>query len=112
MGGELRLLYIPQAARYGGMISHEFVYDSLRNRVLKAAAEAGVEVIDLAEMFKKREDVQSLYASDWHFSEEGARVAAQAIINSSKNTSLSGSLRLLHIQWAWTAYSLPLASGG
>ncbi|QIG50851.1 SGNH/GDSL hydrolase family protein [Nordella sp. HKS 07] len=80
-GGELLVLYIPQAARYDGMISHEFVYDPLRNRVRKAAAEAGVEVIDLAEIFKKRKDVQSLYASDWHFSEEGARVAAQAIID-------------------------------
>lgn len=80
-GGELRLLYIPQAARYDGMISHEFVYDALRRRVLKAAADAGVDVIDLAELFKKRRDVQSLYASDWHFSEEGARVAAQAIVD-------------------------------
>lgn len=79
-GGELILLYIPQAIRYQGLLERDFVHDQLRMRVLAAAAEAQVGVIDLALLFRQHPNPSAFYASDAHFSEEGAAFAAQAIV--------------------------------
>jgi hypothetical protein len=78
-GGDLTLLYVPQNARYIGALPHGFVHDRLRNKVLAAAAEAGVDVIDLVELLGKESNPEDYYGRDAHFSERGAAFAAAAI---------------------------------
>jgi hypothetical protein len=75
----LFLLYIPQADRYLGLLPHDFVMDQLRGKVLAAAEQAGVEVIDLAAAFHGAGDAIHFYQPDGHFNEAGASFAAQAI---------------------------------
>lgn len=78
-GGKFALLYIPQDARYRGLLDKSFVYDQLRGNVLQAAEANNIDVIDLTEIFAEAEDPTALYAPDAHFSPEGAQATAEAI---------------------------------
>lgn len=78
-GGRVILLYIPLQDRFMGLVSRDFVYDQVRSKVLAAADQNDIPVIDLAAMFKTHPKPQSLYGSDAHFSALGASVAASAV---------------------------------
>lgn len=75
-GGQFVLLYIPQTDRFLGVLPTDFVFDQLRTRVLKAAEEAGVEVLDLVPVFHGEPNPARFYAADGHFSAEGSRFIA------------------------------------
>lgn len=79
MGADFKLLYIPQPGRYLGLLPQEFVADQLRNKVLDAAARAGVEVVDLVPIFREEAAPMRFYHADGHFNEQGAAVAAEAL---------------------------------
>jgi hypothetical protein len=79
-GGRLHLLYIPKIDRYFGLLPSGAARDVLRGKVLEAAAAAGVPVIDMVDLLDGVDNPLSVYdLADAHFSEEGARLAAQAI---------------------------------
>lgn len=78
-GARLILVYIPQVDRYEGFIDQQFVYDRLRERVLRGAAQTGIETIDLAEEFDRHSNPAELFAPDAHLSEAGADLAAELI---------------------------------
>ncbi len=78
-GGNMVLVYIPQGARYRGLLDKSFAYDGLRNEVLAAAEASGVEVIDLTEVFHAQENPRQLFAADGHFSPAGSEIAARAL---------------------------------
>ena len=78
-GGELTLLYIPQSGRFYGLLPHRFAYDHLRVKVMQAAKDVGIKIIDLAELFANESGPHLFYASDGHFSERGAAFTAQVI---------------------------------
>lgn len=78
-GGVLYLAYIPQAERYGGVLSRDFAYDRMRDFVLAGAKEAGVEVIDFAELFHSEAEPALYFAPNGHFSELGAEFAARTL---------------------------------
>lgn len=78
-GGQLTILYIPQSVRYIGVFPRHFVYDRLRRKVLEAAAAAGIDVVDLVELFRGESHPEAFFAPDAHFSERGATFAAAAI---------------------------------
>ena len=81
-GGKLTLLYIPQSARFQGLLRHHFAYDRLRMAVIRSAQERGIKTIDLVELFSNEREPQRFYGTeDAHFSEHGAAFAAQAIAN-------------------------------
>ncbi|NVK12669.1 MAG: SGNH/GDSL hydrolase family protein [Rhodobacteraceae bacterium] len=77
--GELVVVFIPMVERFHGLLRHDFVHDPLRRAVQAAAAEAGLQVIDLTEGFEASPDPRALYAPDAHFSAAGAELAAQII---------------------------------
>ena len=79
-GGELTLLYIPQSARFQGLLPHHFTYDQLRMEVIRSAQDVGIKTIDLVELFSNESEPQLFYGTaDAHFSEHGAAFTAQAI---------------------------------
>ncbi len=78
-GGKLDLVYIPDRARFVGVLPKDFVFDQLRERVLLAAGANGIGVIDLADLFNQQPDPLSFYAVDAHFSEKGAAFLAEKI---------------------------------
>ncbi|MDJ0978675.1 MAG: hypothetical protein QNI87_09070 [Erythrobacter sp.] len=78
-GGKFVLVYIPQAARYRGLLDKSFLYDDLRGMVLDAAAKHEVEVVDLTTVFSQSDDPGRLYAADGHFSPSGSEAAAHAL---------------------------------
>jgi SGNH hydrolase-like domain, acetyltransferase AlgX len=90
-GGQLTILYIPQSVRYIGVLPRQFVYDRLRHKVLAAADAAGIDIIDLVELFGKEADPASFYAPDAHFSERGAAFTAAAISNRTRLLTLKQS---------------------
>src|SRR3546814_2317477 len=73
------LLYVPQRDRYLGVLNRDFVYDQTRSKVLAAAAQNQVPVIDLAALFRKQPRAGDLYGTDSHFSERGAAMVARVI---------------------------------
>jgi hypothetical protein len=78
-GGTFSLLYIPDVGRYRGLLPTGFAYDQLRQRVLDAAENAGIGMIDLTPTFDDEADARRFYAANGHFSEEGADVVAGII---------------------------------
>jgi hypothetical protein len=78
-GGKMVLIYIPQAARYRGLLDKSFAYDGLRGEVLAAAQVHDVEVVDLTDVFHAHENPRQLFAADGHFSPAGSEVAARAL---------------------------------
>ena len=81
-GGAFSLLFIPDVARYAGLLPNGFALDHLRQMVLEAAAAADVDVIDLTPIFHgEPKPKQRFYAANGHFSEEGADFAAAIVAN-------------------------------
>ena len=78
-GGELTLLYVPQSVRFYGLLPHRFAYDHLHVKVMQAAKEVGIKIVDLSELFANESEPHLFYASDGHFSERGAAFTAQVI---------------------------------
>ncbi len=79
-GGSFAILYIPQVGRYLGIVPNGFAFDTHRRPVLQAAKAVGVDVIDLVSVLSTVEDPKRSFANDGHFSDEGAKLAADAII--------------------------------
>lgn len=77
--GEFFVVYVPPLDRYAGVLNSEFAFDPLRLKVLTAAQNAGVEVIDIAEVFAAQSNPLELYAADSHFSPAGAKLVAETI---------------------------------
>ncbi len=86
--GELVVVFIPPVSRYVGVLPQDFVHDPLRNHVKKAADAAGLQVIDLTEVFEAQDNPRSLYAPDAHFNAEGSAVAADAIVEVLRDRNL------------------------
>jgi hypothetical protein len=80
-GGEVAVLYIPQYGRLVGLLPDRFVYDQVRNQVLRGAASAGVPVIDLGERMARDPDPLSMFADDGHLSAKGAAIAADLVLS-------------------------------
>ena len=78
-GGTLELMYIPQSSRFQGIFTNQFVYDQLREKVLRDAKANGVPVIDLVPPFLAQPDKHELFAPDGHLSERGASLAARLV---------------------------------
>ncbi|NWG92540.1 MAG: SGNH/GDSL hydrolase family protein [Parvularculaceae bacterium] len=78
-GGDVVVLYVPRAERFRGALPNEFAFRVNERHVTDAASRAGVDVINLASEFKRQGDPRSFYASDGHFSEKGAALAARLI---------------------------------
>jgi hypothetical protein len=78
-GGDLVVLYVSRAERFRGALPHEFAFRANERHVADAARRAGVDFINMAIEFKRRGDPRSFYASDGHFSEKGAALAAALI---------------------------------
>lgn len=78
-GGKTILVYLPQTGRLRGVLPGQFVFDQVRERVLSAARDSGVTVIDLTPIFLAQERPTALYAEDGHLSRLGADLAADAI---------------------------------
>jgi hypothetical protein len=79
-GGRFTLAYVPRVDRFMGQASADPAFDQLRKQVLEAAAAEGIPVIDLYETFRDEPQPMRMYAADSHFSAEGAKVAAAAIV--------------------------------
>lgn len=90
--GKLKLVYLPQADRYSGLLNRNHAYDSTRALVLIAARQAGVDVIDLTDKFWRTNDPAGLYADDAHLSERGAAEMARVLAGEldSHGAKLSG----------------------
>lgn len=88
-GGRVILLYIPLQDRYLGLINRDFVYDQLRSKVLSAAERNRITVVDLAPVFGSQQRPERLYASDAHFSEQGAGLAASIVAQYLRRTPKS-----------------------
>lgn len=80
--GRVVVVYIPSLDRFGGVFRHDFVTDPLRRMVATAAADAGLEFVDLVPAFRATGAPRKLYAPDSHLNAEGAALAAQTIMAS------------------------------
>lgn len=78
-GGGLTLVYIPRVDRFVGALPVDRAFDQLRRKVLAAAADAGVPVIDLREAMRDLPNPAALYGEDAHFSAAGAAFAAKVV---------------------------------
>lgn len=74
-GGRLHLCYLPSRHRLGVITSH-YAYDETRHRVLEVAADLDIPVFDVTDAFIAHPQPRQLYASDGHFSIEGAALVA------------------------------------
>lgn len=79
-GGSLALVYVPQVDRFVGLLPSASVYDELRIRVRDAADQAGLDFVDLVPLIEAQKSPRSVYAADAHFNTEGARLAAEAVL--------------------------------
>jgi hypothetical protein len=77
-GGRLHLCYLPTRNRFG-VISSNYAYDEIRNRVLEVAADLDLAVFDVTDEFATHAEPRSLYASDGHFSIDGAALVADLL---------------------------------
>ena len=79
-GGQLHLCYLPSRQRLGVITSH-YAYDQIRAPVLDIAHQLGLPVFDVTPAFAAHARPRSLYASDGHFSIEGAELVAQHLVD-------------------------------
>lgn len=86
-GGELVIVYLPYVDRFGGLFNHGFAHSSIHEMVTDAARKADVDLIDITPAFMAHEDPRSLYAPDSHFSEKGAVLTAETVL---QHESLEG----------------------
>jgi hypothetical protein len=83
-GGRVAMVYLPQNTRFMGLLPNSFAYDSLRNKVLKAAQQAGVPAIDMTPYFGAAADPIVLFG-EHHLSPAGADMVARVISTSLRN---------------------------
>ncbi|WP_246225925.1 SGNH/GDSL hydrolase family protein [Chelativorans xinjiangense] len=88
-GGCFHLLYIPRIDRFVGVFPSDAGFDHLQDLVLRAAAAEDVHVIDLKAAFHRHPEPARLYAPDAHFSQEGAVLAADTILDALSATPSS-----------------------
>lgn len=94
-GGELTLVYWPDSARYPGIVNYTPTlrrrHDEDHSKVLDIAARLGIKVIDLTPVFpdlptaQARENDKYFYSFPAHYTPEGYRTAAKAIISALEN---------------------------
>ena len=94
-GGEMTLVYWPDAARYPGIANYTPAlrrrHDEDRSRVLAIAARLGIKVIDLTPAFpdlpaaRASENARYFYSFPAHYTPEGYRVAGKAILSALEN---------------------------
>lgn len=77
-GGRLHLCYLPTRNRFG-VISSNYAYDEIRDRVLEVAAELDLPVFDVTDEFAANAEPTRLYASDGHLSIDGAALVADLL---------------------------------
>ena len=92
LGGDLILVYIPRAERFRGLMPNNFVFDADRRIVADVAAHHDVPLVDLAEAFEALGRPTRFYGPDGHFSEEGAEIAAQLVVE--KAASVNGGVAM------------------
>lgn len=90
-GGELVLVYWPDAGRYPGIANYTPAlrrrHDEDRSKVLDIASRLGIKVIDLTPVFpdlpasRARENAKYFYSFPAHYTPEGYRTAARAIVS-------------------------------
>jgi hypothetical protein len=94
-GGELILIYWPDAGRYPGIANYTPAlrrrHDEDRTKVLDLASRLGIKVIDLTLAFpdlpaaRAKENAQYFYSFPAHYTPEGYRTAAKAILSALVN---------------------------
>lgn len=77
-GGRLHLCYLPTRQRFG-IISSHYAFDETRNRVLGVAADLNLPVFDVTDAFAAHAEPRRLYATDGHFSLDGAALVADLL---------------------------------
>lgn len=90
-GGELILVYWPDAGRYPGIANYTPAlrrrHDEDRSKVLDIASRLGIKVIDLTPTFpdlpaaRARENAKYFYSFPAHYTPEGYRTAGKAIMS-------------------------------
>jgi hypothetical protein len=90
-GGQLILVYWPDAGRYPGIANYTPAlrrrHDEDRNKVLEIASRLGVVVIDLTPVFpdlpadRAKENARYFYSFPAHYTPEGYRTAAKTILS-------------------------------
>lgn len=78
--GRLHLCYLPTRQRLGVFTSH-YAQDQTRFRVLQVAGELELPVFDVTPAFAAHPRPRSLYASDGHFSIDGAALVAGLLVD-------------------------------
>lgn len=99
-GGELTLVYWPDASRYPGIAAYTPAlrsrHDANRQKVLDIAARHGIKVIDLTPVFpdlpasRAAENSKYFYSFPAHYTPEGYRVAGKAILSALENQHPAG----------------------
>lgn len=94
-GGELILIYWPDAGRYPGIANYTPAlrrrHDEDRSKVLDLASRLGIKVIDLTPVFPDlpaagaRENARYFYSFPAHYTPEGYRTAGNAILSALEN---------------------------
>jgi hypothetical protein len=94
-GGELILVYWPDAGRYPGIANYTPAlrrrHDEDRSKVLDIASRLGIKVIDLTPAFpdlpaaRAKENARYFYSFPAHYTPEGYRKAAGAILSALEN---------------------------
>jgi len=94
-GGEVKLVYWPDAGRYPGIANYSPAlrhrHDEDRRKVLDIASRLGIKVIDLTPVFpdlpaqRARENDRYFYSFPAHYTPEGYRTAAKAILSGLEN---------------------------
>ncbi len=94
-GGELTLVYWPDAGRYPGIANYTPAlrrrHDEDRSKVLDIASRLGVKVIDLTPVFpdlpaeRATENARYFYSFPAHYTPEGYRTAGKAILSALQN---------------------------
>ena len=94
-GGEVVLVYWPDAGRYPGIANYSPAlrrrHDEDRSQVLDIASRLGIKVIDLTPVFpdlpaeRAKENARYFYSFPAHYTPEGYRTAAGAILSALEN---------------------------
>ena len=99
-GGQMTLVYWPDAARYPGIASYTPAlrsrHDANRQKVLDIASRLGISVVDLTPVFpdlpasRAAENYKYFYSFPAHYTPEGYRVAGKAILTALEDHNKAG----------------------
>ena len=91
-GGEVVFVYLPGVARFSGQPLNK--YARQRDAVLRTVSSHNIPVVDVQALFESQDDPLGLftsrarfrsYYSDWHYSEKGYRLVAEAVMKRLEN---------------------------